>query len=146
MRRIGVTEWQVRLGELRQGAEPVLVMYRQRPTAILVPVPPAYWPDANPFLSRIMKIRDQYLHSPAGQDTHPWVKDTYLPKKVNVVEARRNSAMVFAHLTYNEPVILTFYDYDSIVMLPLPSDFADQMTASLGEQILEEMRASGTAV
>lgn len=140
MKRIGVTEWQATLGQLRQETEPLVVKYRQRPTAIQVPIPPTYWTDSAPFFTRLMQLRDQHLRPPARESAHNWALDTYIAARSNVVEARRGTAQIFGRIVFNEPVILTYYDYDSAIMIPLPPDFSEHEIDELGEQIREYMK------
>lgn len=120
MKEMGVTEWRSSLGDLRQSSEVVVVHYRRRPAALMVPIPPEFWDGADAFVDQLLKLRDEQL-----QSTHDgWISRTREPLRLNVEEARRSSAKLFGYTMNNTPVILTFYAYDNSVMLPLPPDLS----------------------
>jgi hypothetical protein len=132
---MGVTEWQSSLGELRQGTEIVLVLYRQRPASLLVPIPPTHWHDASALVDSIMQIRDGHLKPSLEDKKHTWVQETYTPTKMNIVDGRRNSAILFGTIMRGTPVILTFYDYDSVLMLPVPPELPTQEIETIHNEI-----------
>lgn len=135
MKQIGVTEWRSRLGEMRQGTEVFVVLYRQKPAALLIPVPPAYWQDVAPFLERVLDIRDRQLRPPARETAHPWLElDAPKPFNINFEEARRGTAVLFGHLARNTPVVLTFYSYANAIMLPLPSDLPSEALKTIHKE------------
>lgn len=135
MKQIGVTEWRSRLGELRQGTEVFVVLYRQKPTALLVPVPPAFWENVTPFLQQLLRIRDQQMKPPT-RELHPWLDmGTPDPASINFEEARRGTAKLFGFLMHNTPVILTFYSYANAVMLPLPPDLPAEALETVHREV-----------
>jgi hypothetical protein len=143
VKQIGVTEWRSRLGELRQGTEVFVVLYRHRPAAILVPVPPTYWENVTPFLQALLQLRDRQLESLNPETTHPWIElGTGNPTSINFEEARRGTAMLFGFLAQNTPVILTFYTYANAIMLPVPLDLPHETLESIYRDVQAHIRAS----
>lgn len=142
MKRMGVTEWRSKLGELRQGTDVIVVLYRQRPAALLVPAPPAYWSDITPFLQKVLAIRDRQLQPPTCEAEHEWLQQgTHSPTSINFEEARRGTAMLFGHIVRNTPVILTFYDYANAIVLPVPPDLSDEALETIHQEVQEYARA-----
>jgi hypothetical protein len=123
---MSVNEWRSQLGQLRQGAEAVVVMYRRRPTAIMVPVPPPFWQNPEPFGKALMATRDEYLKPPYVERAHRWVKNGYQWHHQSMDDARRGTAELFAYITRNTPVCLTFYEYANAAMVPVPPDVPEE--------------------
>jgi hypothetical protein len=132
---MGVTEWRSKLGDLRQGLDVVVVLYRRKPATLFVPIPPAFWEDSAPFFAQVMQLRDQQLRPPAQESMHSWVQSTYKPTKMTIEDARRGTAKLFGLTMRNTPVILTFYDYDNAIMIPLPADLSEQELETSQQEI-----------
>ena len=126
MQSMSVTEWRSQLGQLRQGAEPVVVMYRRRPTAIMVPVPPPFWQDSEQFGQALMATRDEYLQPPFTERPHPWSQREHEHVVMSMDDARRGTAELFGYITRNVPVGLTFYEYKNAIMVPVPPGISEE--------------------
>lgn len=133
MKRLGVVPWRSSLGRLRQGTDVVVVLYRHQPAALLVPVSPPYWKNVDPFLEQVLSIRNKQIQ--AVDANHPWIQVKIAPLQMTFEEARRGSAYLFGLIAHNVPVILSFYEYASIIMLPLPPNLPNDDLEAIGLEI-----------
>ena len=134
MRSLSVTEWRSQLGALRQSSDPVVIQYRHRPAAIMVPVPPKYWEGetSDRYATAALALRDEHLQAPPLDEPHPWLASARQMERLSIDDgARRGSARLFGKLARNIVVILTFYQYANAVMVPLPTDLPAGVQAQL---------------